>query len=655
MYLDSSLNWHLPGGESVTTWVGDPVESGGNIYTFEIRGSTTTRTTTTRINTGIVVSQPLSNYGSIGTLTETMNAWGEDITWGGPQMRTSNIPVTTKKPAKPGEPTKVPPEDAHAAHETTISETVVGASPNSASPTKAAEYVPGLTGWKPTRWMSRTAITVLVDDSVGVKTSVVTESDFAGRPTATHTSILVSGLPQDMHASVATLQDEKGSKTTVTMLVVSTPPAYVRASVITMRNEAGVATATITSTPPPISTPRTVVMTDGNGVPIATYVTSILATPRVVTYTDSQGVPTETATEYPVNPTDEPPAALGNVVKVYEVSKGAYFVGFFLPPIVSSLLTIPIRMIDLSAKQLQPWHELTRARGASADASLCLRTGGMHGLVSSFRSLAGGQVLVFLTTVLTLFSIVLVPLSSEAVALKLHGSCTETDFRGCAMTLGVFLGPAKATLVLLGCMVLLLALILLALRRWRSGVSANPWTIAGITSLSMNQDVRALFALLPSGIRGRIDHKKLVRALGGRTFKLGYFSDYPGVPEYGIVIHREVSSQPGPPRLATKLSMYIRRSRDAEKNGDGDDGRVATKHHLPFLMLSYTWRVVFLLFLTGVLAVILYYNSTGGDTPFERFMSTQSLGVRALFTLIGISIAFYWSSFFTSESSPPWL
>jgi len=364
-----------------------------------------------------------------------------------------------------------------------------------------------------------------------------------------------------------------------------------------------------------------------------------------VTYTNSNGVPTETATEYPVNPTDEPSVSYDNVVKVYEVSQGAYFVGFFLPPIISVLLTIPVRMVDLSAKQFQPWHELTRARGATADQSLCLRTGGIHGVISSVRSLAGGQALIFLTTLLTLCSIALVPLSAEAIALKLHGSCTETDFRGCAMSLGVFLGPARAALALLACMVFLILMIMVVLKRWKSGVSANPWTIAGITSLSMSREMRTLFCQLPKGIKGRIEHKKIVGALEGKAFKLGYYSDYPGVPEYGMVIHREVA--PGLPRVGSKLSLYLKKSRESVKQGEGLEEN-GTEHHLPFLMLSFTWRVVFLLFITGVLAVILYYNNTGGDTPFERFMATQNLGVRALFTLVGVGITFYWSSFFTS-------
>jgi hypothetical protein len=627
----------LPGGQEATQWVGGAVLSASGFYTVEIRGSMTTLTTTASFYS--VYRPPDTNYAS-GTASVTYtDEWseGNDITVAlGPPLR--SMPMTTKVPVSDPRPPSTRASSLYAGLVTTLTSTV--SAPLTTTKVASDEYIAGLPGWVPTR-VGETSMTVLLPGAPGVRTSVVTETNIIGSLT-TITTVVVDGLPQYMRADVVTLSSARGTPaTTVTRLIREIPPAYARPSVITVTNAEGVPITTVTSTPRPMSTPRTIIETDARGRPTLTYVTSISATPRVVTYTDSRGVPTETATEYPVNPTDEPPVSFDSVVKVYEVSQGAYFVGFFLPPIISGLLTIPIRMIDLSAKQFQPWHELTRVRGVTADQSLCLRTGGFHGLVSGVRSLAGGQALLFLTTLLTICSIILVPLSSEAIALKLHGSCTKTDFRGCAMSLGVFLGPAKAALALLVCMVVLILLILVALKRWKSGVTANPWTIGGIASLSMSREVRTLFCQLPKGIKGRIEHKKMIRALSGKTFKLGYFSDYPGVPEYGIVIHREVT--PGLPKVGSKLSLYLKKSRESMRPNNGSEEN-SEEYHLPFLMLSFTWRIVFLLFLSGVLVVILYYNNTGGDTPFERFMATQGFGVRALFTLIGVGITFYWSS-----------
>ncbi|KAK3318953.1 hypothetical protein B0H66DRAFT_558470 [Apodospora peruviana] len=420
---------------------------------------------------------------------------------------------------------------------------------------------------------------------------------------------------------------------------------YVAPQVSTLLDSNGVPTATVTSTPSAISTPTVITMTDSNGIPTATIATNVLAPPLVTVLTDSAGVPTTTITQFPTRPSSEPTTPPPQtIVKVYSLSKSEWFVGFFLSPLLSSLLTIPIRMIDLSAKQLQPWHELTRAQGASASDSLCLKTDGVYGILTSFRALRRGQALVFLTTLLSICSLVLVPLSAEAVALKLHMSCAGNDFKGCGMTLGVFLGPARAMIAILALMAVMLVLIMVVLRRWQSGVSANPWTLAGVASLSTNQDVRALFSSLPTGHKGEpVRRDQIIRALDGRAFKLGYFINHNSVPEYGITIVQQ-QFRPSSMKSNTSLSTF--------SDSDGvptppRQTRGKAKHHLPFLMLSFTGRISFLLILTGVMVVVLYYNHTGGDTAFERFMGTQNFGARALFTLVGVVITFFWSSFFT--------
>lgn len=69
---------------------------------------------------------------------------------------------------------------------------------------------------------------------------------------------------------------------------------------------------------------------------------------------------------------------------------------------------------------------------------------------------------------------------------------------------------------------------------------------------------------------------------------------------------------------------------------------------LPF-MLGYTGRLLFLAFLAGLLALILYYNNTGDDTAFERFMDSQSFGTIFLFTSVGTILSQFWSSFVSGK------
>lgn len=433
------------------------------------------------------------------------------------------------------------------------------------------------------------------------------------------------------------------STATVRGIVVGGDPSYEPVKVVTVTDSNGAPNVTITSAPPLILKATTVIVTE-NGTMIKTVSTNVVVPARTITLTDSQGVATATVTEYPTNPSIVPQPQ--EVAEVYYISNGRYFVGFFLPTLLAAALTIPIRMIDMAAKQFQPWHALTHRQGASAKDSLCLRAGGWHGIVSSFEALVQGQVLMFLTSLLTLCSIFLVPLSSEAVALKLHGSCSKTDFTGCAKTLGVFLIPARATIALLAFMIVIMILLFLTLHQWRTGVAVNPWTIAGVASLSTNPELRGVLSSLPTGQVRKITQKSLLDAFEDKKFRLGHYFNQYGNPDYGVMVLGE-GNRSNP--IGWKADADSTVSADSPRETEVQEAGQQVEHHLPFLMLSYTGRLAFLLPLTGVMIVILYWNNTGGDTPFNNFMTTQSFGVRALFTLIGVGITFFWSSFLTSK------
>ncbi|KAI1471943.1 uncharacterized protein F4812DRAFT_456046 [Daldinia caldariorum] len=412
-----------------------------------------------------------------------------------------------------------------------------------------------------------------------------------------------------MYASPPASNHGDIGKVTVSEIVTRSPsivtPTFVTPTVTVITNSEGL-TTTSTSIPEPISTPHTTTLTDSQGRPTATQETSVLVTPSIVTHTDSSGKPTATKT-------------------------------FFLPTLLALALAIPIRILDANAKLLQPWHALTHDRGAPGRKSLCLNTSGL-------RSLAGGQVLAFLTAAL------LIPVSAEAVKFDLRGvGCVagSGDASNCAYVLGVFDHAAQATAALLGFMALALAAPLAVLARWRSGVGANPWSIGGAAALALSPDVRRLFTGLPAGVdAGKMPTEVLESVLEDRWFKLGYFYGPHGTVEYGVMLREDGHGK--------KYGL----ADGEEDNGDGEEPKdypavpTKPKHHLPFLMLGYIGRGLFLFILCGLLGLVIYYNTTGGDTAFERFMDGELFGVRFLFTTFGVVISFFWASFFSSRSSP---
>ncbi|KAI8634512.1 hypothetical protein F5Y19DRAFT_213645 [Xylariaceae sp. FL1651] len=388
-----------------------------------------------------------------------------------------------------------------------------------------------------------------------------------------------------------------------------------------------------------ISSLQTTTLTDSVGQPTATQVLTVVVTPSISIETDSQGNPTATIASYPI-----PPATHA---VVYTITEGQYFVGMFLPTLVASLLAIAVRILDTNAKIFQPWHALTHERGASGRDTLCLQTGGWKSFIMSVRSMLGGQAVVFLTSLLSLSSALLVPLSAEAIALDLRGEgCKKgaNTAKNCAYVLSASAQASKATIALLAIMSVATLFLVPLLARWRLGVYTNPWSICTLASLSLNQEVRQLITATAANAGMRKPVKEQIsRLIKDRNFKLEHFQHTNGSMEYGVVALDDLNGAAGfryqHEDDTESIPLHSRLGRDEVSKG---------KRRAPFFMLSILGRVFLLFMLCGVLVLILYYSQTGGDTGFENFIDSDSFGVRFLFTSFGVIISIFWSSFFDS-------
>ncbi|KAK6069398.1 hypothetical protein SCUP234_10710 [Seiridium cupressi] len=147
--------------------------------------------------------------------------------------------------------------------------------------------------------------------------------------------------------------DDHGNFGTVVVLESDTTtqsPTYVSAAFTTLTDSLGMATYTSTCIPAAISTPMTTVLTNSPGQVTVTVVTN---------------------------------AAVYSVTGTL-ISYAEYFVGFFLPTLLSILIAIAIRVLDLNAKLFQPWHELTHERGVRGRESLCVETSGWKAVIPAY-------------------------------------------------------------------------------------------------------------------------------------------------------------------------------------------------------------------------------------------------------------------------------
>ncbi|KAK9416604.1 hypothetical protein SUNI508_09514 [Seiridium unicorne] len=200
--------------------------------------------------------------------------------------------------------------------------------------------------------------------------------------TATPTDFGDAGKSITTTPSPTAQSDDHGNFGTVVVLESDTTtqsPTYVSAAFTTLTDSLGMATYTSTCIPAAISTPMTTVLTNSPGQVTVTVVTNAAVSSVTGTLVNAEGLATATVTSYPVIPSDTTVHT-----RVFFISYAEYFVGFFLPTLLSILLAITIRVLDLNAKLFQPWHELTHEHGARGRESLCLETSGWKAVIPAY-------------------------------------------------------------------------------------------------------------------------------------------------------------------------------------------------------------------------------------------------------------------------------
>jgi len=274
--------------------------------------------------------------------------------------------------------------------------------------------------------------------------------------------------------------------------------------------------------------------------------------------------------------------------------------------------------------------------------------------------------------VISFFSFQVVWLRSREKLLQLR---FMGDFEGCGITQAVNMGAIIAAEVILGIMGVVVVAMGVMLWKWRSGVAASPWSIAGMAAMLPREgEVRALLreAEVPAPKRGRLlssqkqNMKSLVKGLEGKRFGLRYYleKDTGGsVREaYGLVVVNDVgasSSNSDRGGFGTRSGVLPRRATTALGAIRGEAKGLARcvaqmLQLLPRNLLERAGPLVFAPSLSALFIILVYYETTTHDTPFERFMDGQKFGVRFLFTAIGVIIGLCWKhAFHVGSPFPP--
>ena len=322
-------------------------------------------------------------------------------------------------------------------------------------------------------------------------------------------------------------------------------------------------------------------------------------------------------------------------------------VGAFIPTILAVLFTIPWHLLASAIKEIEPFYQLHNADGISAEDSLMLNYRASISVVATVTAIRKRHYLVWWSGVLSLIILLLPPLASETVFIGFVGAgrCTATSGRqACIPELSYFPIAARVVQGILAFIAVLTFALAIAILQRKSGVFANPLSIAGIATLFQDQRLVEDFRR----INPYANSKEIRNSLRGNRYRLGTYSSFDENSYYGMTL---VHSNPLPGDDDRRTSFGGKKYASVAVNPVDEFPAQHEKKPSSRPWVHPVTVLSFALFVLGLMILIIYYYFVGTDSGFERFMSSDAFGVSFLFTAIGVILKMYWSLLDDGKSS----
>ena len=326
-----------------------------------------------------------------------------------------------------------------------------------------------------------------------------------------------------------------------------------------------------------------------------------------------------------------------------------YVLGAFVPVIVAVIFTIPWQILNAAVKEIEPFYQLQRDDGVTAADSLALEYRSSINVIATVTAIRKGHFLVWWSGLISIVAVVLAPLATETVFIGFQGRCTpQTGRQACYPELNVYPVAARVLQGILSFMALLTLALAWSLHRGKTGLRANAQSIAGLAALFQNPQVVEDFRRLNPHYT---TSKMVSSALRDNRYRIAAFFDEDGSSAYGLVKCNHDSALMDP----NYRTAFRKGKKYASVNVTATEDQERPKKHRTFSSY-FTHKaaiVVFAAFIAGLEALVIYYNQTGGDTGFERWMDSQSFGVAFLFTALGVLIKLFWTHLDDGKCTEP--
>lgn len=388
-----------------------------------------------------------------------------------------------------------------------------------------------------------------------------------------------------------------------------------------------------------VGPPMTILTTDKSGAKQTLYVakpkfingtlavrpTLVMAKPTATALADKSK---DSATPVPNNSTSTAQKQ-ANQGKSKEFVRLVFFSGQYVPTIIAVLLSMLWKVIDTDIKRIEPFYQLSDPSGTTSEA-LTQNLLFDNAYFIPFQAARRRQWIVCLSAIVyNPLLAVMQFLSTSAVSIRVEKKCDPfANHRTCG---DPFLASNKVMArvfqgVVVAIILTVLAMTYLQARR-KSLLYAEPWSLLGLATLAADwQAMKHSFGKIDLADSEEEFNRKIANQ--GCRYRLVH-SKYRENKHLGIEVvtnpfeTAETEDMPlNPPRSETALARMVK------------------KVDRP-LMVSNMFLLGFTVFLMGTLVLVTIYRFTQ-KPALEEFMSTEKLGVKIFFLILGVTIRCGW-------------
>lgn len=304
-----------------------------------------------------------------------------------------------------------------------------------------------------------------------------------------------------------------------------------------------------------------------------------------------------------------------------------YFYASYLSVFVAVLLKEIWSVVFCNTKMMEPFYQLHRSEGATAEDSLLANYLSTWLSWRSFRAIIRGQwVMLFVTLVYGLIA-ALSPLATETMKVQATDWCklSEGGYQPCSPMWLLdqrFGRTLQAILAIIAAMIVTVIVV-----NWtrRSGVFSNPSSIASLSGLlTHHETLEEIRSLDPNA-----DDTTITHTLAGQRFRLDYHQSPSGGHHYGILKDDSPLLSPQT-KYGTIANPFNRQVATTKSHA----------HHTKRMLRD----TVFLLWQCALLGVVLGYYLTSADDAFNRFFNSGTPGPRFLLTSLALFTSLHWKT-----------